>query len=132
MPIATAAILEDGVVATTGGTSKSLTVLGTNLEETDVYWGGTTFADRLSATFSTKQPKLSSTSPGGYTQGRAKVIFRTPKTLANGAVTVNTMTIEFAFDPQTTDAEKARILSYASQLISDSDFPNFWKSLSVT
>lgn len=75
------------------------------------------------------QPKPNSGAPNGYTQGRAKVVFKSPLLLDNGAITVNTVKVEVAFDVETTDAERTELCDIGGQIFIDSDFRALLKNL---
>lgn len=131
MPINTASVLKDGVVATTGGVATAMSSLGSTLEKHEVFFDGADVRTRSSALFSARAAKPASGAPNGYTQERRKVIVRCPLLLDNTKMTVNTVAIEFAVDVETTQAEIDTLRSYAAQVIADTDFDAFWRSGSV-
>jgi hypothetical protein len=133
MTIASATVYQDGTASNSGGTSKTMTSMGPGENVQSVYFDGTDFSDRFVCTFTTKQPKVSSSSPNGYTQGRAKFVLKVPMAApTDGDASVSTFSGEFAFDRNLSSSDKDRILAYVAQIIYGSDFTDFWKSLSVS
>lgn len=134
MSIKDASLPIGATVAATGGTATNLVVLGGSLTETQAYVGtsGVTQLTRTTATFTVKQPKTSVSAPGGYTQGRSKVRIDVPKVLENLARTSNSISIELAFDPETTAAEVTALLQLASLHLIDTDLSSFWLNQSAS
>jgi hypothetical protein len=58
----------------------------------------------LDLSLQTSTPLVSA--PGGYTQTRRNVLYKSPMTLANSNVTVNTIRFQFSCDPSQTTANK--------------------------
>jgi hypothetical protein len=79
---------------------------------------------RTEVVASVKAPKVSVSAPNGYTQSRTSIFFKVPKLLANGKTTVNTFELKGAFDPETTDAERATVRNMAIQVLEN--YPSFW------
>jgi len=79
-----------------------------------------------------KTPSPQSTAPNGYTQARASYLFKYPKLLANGKITVNTAKVEFAYDVETTQTEIQQLLDIAAQICCDGDFTPTTKTLQLT
>lgn len=132
MSIASSSILVDGTVATTGGTATGVLTKGGTLNETKVILDDSSeFIAQTSVSFVVKDPKVSASSPNGYTQARSSVKVSVPLALDNGNQTVNTINIILSVDPETTDAEIASLLVLSAQLLADSDFSDFWKKQSL-
>jgi hypothetical protein len=132
MSIASASVNIDGTSSTTGGTDTGMVDQGGDLLQHQVILDDSSeFIDQTSMLFSITPPKPSSTAPNGYTQKRCKVIAQVPLALDNGNYTVNTLRLELACDPETTDSEIQSMLILGGQLLSDSDFSDFWKKQSV-
>jgi len=132
MAISDAAISKDGVVASTGGVSKTFASLGSTLSQHNVFFDGVDLRTRSEAAFSTKAPKMKVDAPNGYTQARNNIVLKVPITLANGLITVNTVSLQMAYDVETSDAQKDTLISYAAQLLADTDMADFWKSQSIS
>lgn len=126
MSISSASVLKDGTVATTGGTATSMITLDKGNGHKVLIDDGAAFNLQSTIDFSVKSPKVSSSAPGGYTQGRNSVYLRVPLSLDNGNRTVNTAQISISCDPETTDAERLTMRVYLAQLLVDSDFTVFW------
>lgn len=132
MTIANSSVLVDGTVAFSAGTATTVKELGRDLGQLNTYLDdGAAFAARTEIQFSTKEPKVSANSPGGYTQARSTARLLKPKTLASGRRTVNSARLELSVDPETTAAEIESLLVLIAQLAKDSDFADFWKKQSV-
>lgn len=133
MAISSASVLKDGTVSTTGGTATSLASLGNTLGQHNCYFDdGSEFLAQSNIDFTVKAPKVSATAPNGYTQARNTVLIKVPLALDNGSVTVNTVRIDFASDIEMTDAERLTMRVYAAQILSDSDFTEFWDNQSLS
>ncbi|DAD49893.1 coat protein [ssRNA phage ESE017] len=129
MAIANSSIAIDSTASVTGGTARTVKELVRNNSELNAYIDeGLSFQARKEVAFSVKVPKVSVSAPGGFTQARSTVILKSPKTLANGNRTVNTVSIQLSVDPETTAAEVTTMLNAAAQLLFDSDYSDFWKA----
>lgn len=126
MSLNSASILVDGTIGVTGGTATPFTRLSGDQNVANTAFNGTSLLDRWRAMFTRKEPKVSASSPDGYTQARRKVLVKIPKTLASGALTYNTILVEYARSVETTAAEVVTQRGVASQLIQDPDFDGFW------
>lgn len=126
MSIKTAAILVDGTVAITAGTSTTFIGKESPNGTRVVLDDASAFIDQTTIDFQVKEPKISSSAPNGYTQARNTVRVKEPKLLDNGAYTVNTGGAEFSFDPETSDADKLSMRVLVCNLIMDGDFTAFW------
>jgi hypothetical protein len=126
MSLKTASILVDGTIDVTGGTATAMQYLSGDQTVAKTSLGGTSLLDRVMAVFTRKEPKVSSSSPDGYTQPRRRCLLKFPKTTAAGALTYATIVIEYARSIETTSAETDTQLGIASQVITDSDFSEFW------
>jgi len=133
MAINGGAILLDGTVSATGGTSTTLLSKGENGETHKVMLNdGAAFVSQKTLDFSVKEPRVSNSSPSGYTQARSIVVLKFPKILADGSRTVNTLRLECSSDINTTDAERLTMRSAAAQLLVDSDITSFWNAQSLS
>jgi hypothetical protein len=124
MSILNASVLVDGTVATTGGTATSMIMMGDG--ENVILDEGLEFNAQTKIAFHSKDPKVSSTAPNGYTQHRTTIKILKPLLLDNGNYTMNSVTITFGVDHETTDAEITSLRVLAAQLLHDSDFDDFW------
>lgn len=133
MSLNNASIKIDGTIAASAGTDTALLTQGGNLDQVStILDDGTEFLASTSINFSKKPAKLSSAAPNGYTQLRNIVKVQSPLVLDNGGNTVNTVTINLGVDVETTDAEVQSLLVLAAQLLTDTDFSDFWKKQSLT
>jgi hypothetical protein len=133
MSLTSASINYDGTVATTGGTATGFISKGQGINNHALILDNSAeFINQQTVTFTTKDPKVNSGSPNGYTQARSAVTLKVPLALDNGDYTVNTLKIELAVDHESTDAEIESMLVTAAQLLHDSDFSDFWKKQSVS
>lgn len=129
MAIPSASISVGATVAASGGTAKTLKELNRSQGLISTYLDeGLSFQTRREISFSTKTPKVSPSAPGNFTQARSIVLLKSPKTLANLKTTVNTLQLSLSVDPETTSSEVQDLLVLAAQLLTDSDFSDFWKA----
>lgn len=129
--MAIASIIKEGAtaVAATGGTDVTLVSLGIQGNKNTLYFStDTNLSTRRLAEFSVKAHAVSASAPGGYTQARNTILVKFPKTLANGAITINTVKVEVAYDPQTTQAEVETYCETVAQMLGTSAFMDFQKN----
>jgi hypothetical protein len=132
MSIESGAILVGGTTSTTGGTSTSFIVKGDSANLKKVYLDDSSeYVNTTSITFTGKDPIVNSGAPNGYTQQRSTVKANVPLLLDNGNYTMNTVNIELACDPETSDAEKVLLISLGVQLLNGTSFADFWKKQSM-
>lgn len=129
MSLKTASVLKDGTVATTGGTATTFIDKGTSPQGNTwigIFDDGSEFLNQSQCSFTVSDPKVQSGAPNGYTQARSSIALKVPLVLDNGEVTHNTLRISLACDHETTAAEITSMLVYGAQLLTDSDFTDFW------
>jgi hypothetical protein len=132
MTIASASVLKDGTVATTGGTATSFLTRGADLVKHSVLIDDSSeFLSQSVVEFSIKEPKVLATAPNGYTQARCTVLLKVPLALDNLAYTMNTIQIAISSDMEMSDAERLTMRVYAAQLLHDTDFLAFWDNQSL-
>jgi hypothetical protein len=132
MTLATAAIMVGSTgISATGGTSDDLESVSDSIGYRHSYFGSSDFLSRNNIVFTSTEPKVSASSPGGFTQERREVTIKYPKTLLNGAKTTNVVRLYLSADPETTEAEKTEMIFNAAQVLGDTDFLNYWLSGSV-
>lgn len=135
MPLNNAALVTaPSAIAPTGGTALSLTSQGYTADGklTLIVPADTDMRIRRTMDVSVKPAKSSLTAPNGYTQNRATVIYKKPKLLANGKITVNTIKTEIAYDVETTPSEIQELLDINAQVNFDADFVPTFKLLSTS
>jgi len=127
MSIRSSSVLIDGTVAITAGTATSLITKGNDLvSHQAILDDSSEFIDQTTLNFSSKDPKVSSGAPNGYTQQRCVCKINIPRTLANGNHTVDTFTLSQSTDPETSAADKASARVLAMNVLNDTDFTSFW------
>jgi hypothetical protein len=132
MSLKDSSVLVDGSVATTGGTGTPLKSLGNTLEQHELYLDESKpLIEQTTITASVKRPKVSVSAPNGYTQGRNTVYIKVPLKLDNGSITVNTIRLEIAADFETSAAERLGMRVLAAQMLTSSQFVDFWDDASV-
>lgn len=132
MSLQNSAVLVDGTVATTGGTSTTFKTKGNTLLQHDLLLDdGSPLVGRTDLSCSIKAPKVSVAAPNGYTQARNTMILKVPLLLDNGSYTVNTIKVEMAVDIETTDAERDTMRITAAQLLHASAYDDFWNLQSL-
>lgn len=132
MSIENASILVDGTVATTGGTATTMLIKSSQNGQHVILDDSSEFVNNVNISFTTKEPKVNSGSPSGYTQARSTCTMKYPLLLDNGNRTVNTLSLSLAVDQETTDAEIQSMLVAAAQMLHDSDFSDFWKKQALS
>jgi hypothetical protein len=118
-------------VSSTGGTSDPLLVTGSDLKTMNMIYSDDVNAVARKIAFSVKPAQVSAGAPGGYTQNRRTVYYTSPLVLDNGASTVNSIKIEFAADPETTDAELQLMLEDIKQILVSTTVDDFINDLAV-
>jgi len=132
MSLRDATLLSGATMAPTGGSTLTFGAKGSELNKVNLYVpADTDLRLRREIACTTKDPKVSTSAPNGYTQARASAQLKSPLLLDNGAITVNTVTIQVSFDVETTDAEKDELLVLGSQMLNDADFLALFKDLST-
>lgn len=126
MPIKGASLLKTGAISATGGTSKTFTEVGETVKN-GVKVSDLTITDaRLRTTLTCINRPASLNSLGKYISKDKKTMkLVQPKLLADGTIAFNIRDIRIEDHPETTDAEKADMNSYAAQCFFDSDFQQF-------
>jgi len=127
MTIASSTVLVDGTVAITAGTSTTFKTKVADGQNHSVYLDdGSALIDLTTAKFTVSDHQASTSAPGGYTQARRKCRIYIPRTLVNGDRTVETIYIEQATAPETSEADKLSMRVLACGILTDSDFQEFW------
>lgn len=114
-----------------GGTTKSFTSMGQNGLVHEAVFNGSDWLTQDRAIFKVKYPKIQTTAPNGYTQGRAEVTVRRPMVLDNGNSTFNSVWCGQSTDVETTAAEKLSMRLLAAQLLTQSAFTDYFDSLGL-
>ena len=135
MGIQHATLLEGCTLSATAGTERTLAPITMGPGTATMFFSSdNSMLTRRVVRATTKQPKRIAGASGEaatYTQARSKLIITHPKTLANGFITVNTVTIELSCDVETTAAEKLELRKVGAQTLFDPDFTSFWDNLST-
>lgn len=135
MGIQTATLLEGATVSATGGTVRTLAPISASSGQATMFVDSdTSLVSRRTIVATVKQPKrvAGANSEGvQFTQARSRIVVRYPKVLANGYVTINSVTIEVSTDVETTAAERHELRNVGAQLLFDADFTSFWDNLST-
>lgn len=118
-------------IVVSGGTALAFSDLGSSEKGlVKLYVAADGYSVRRTIDAKVSVPKVSASSPGGWSQARSSGVYKKPKVLSNGKTTINTISVAIAFDPETTDAEKQELLDIGAQMIIDADFQSFWKAQS--
>lgn len=132
MSIQTLAVNVGGTSSATGGTSTSMLSKGATLNKREVIFDDSSeFIDQIHATFTVSDPVVRNGSPNGYTQARSGLSIEFPLGLDNGNRTTNTLRINLAVDPETTDAEIDGYLEVGAQMLYLAALRNFWRRQST-
>jgi hypothetical protein len=132
MSLQSFSVLSGGTITPSGGTALAFKSAAPRGNEVNCYaTADTDLRSRRSITCSVKEPKISASAPAGYTQARVGILYKAPLALDNGNTTVDTVKCEFAFDPETVDAEITEMQVLMAQFIVSSDFTDLIHSLSL-
>lgn len=132
MSLSNASISTGATVAPSGGSALAFAGSGARGDTHEIYaTADTDLRTRRSIVTTVRKPRVLASAPNGYSQARCSFALKSPLTLDNGLVTVNTVRIEFSFDPETTQAEIEELRILAAQICSDADFAAAVKSLSL-
>lgn len=94
--------------------------------------GETDFRLQRSIDFRKIPAKISVNAPNGYTQIRLEIFSRTPKLLANGKITVNTVKTTYAYDVETTAAERTALREQNAMVNIDSNVADAIEKLLIS
>jgi hypothetical protein len=128
MSIEGSAILVDGTISTSGGTSTDLALTGgPSLSEMLLYLDDSSEPlNQQTLLFSIVRARVLASAPNGYTQRRSKIVYQRPKVLANGNRTTDQASVNIGVDVETTAAEVATMVGNLAQLLSAASFADFW------
>jgi hypothetical protein len=128
MSIQGSAVLVDGTISTTGGTSTDLALTGgPSLSEMLLYLDDSSeVLDQQTMLFSIVRARALASAPNGYTQRRSKLVLQAPRVLANGNRTTDQSSINLGVDVETTAAEVATMVGIMAQVLAGSAFADFW------
>lgn len=127
MALNNASISIGATFAPTGGSATSLKTKRLDNNVHTLYLDdGSPLVDQTTFEFTTKEPKVNSGAPNGYTQARNILLVRDPFALDNGNTTVNTGKIEISVDHELTAAEKKSMREKLIHALNDSEFEEFW------
>lgn len=132
MPISGATLLYGGTVSVAGGTSKTFSEVGESIKNGKKVTDLSVVDARIRPTITCVNRPASLNSLGMYIskdKRTAKLV--QPKVTTSGALVFNVREIRAEDHPETTDAEKVVLDSYAAQLLSDSDFTQFFRNGSI-
>lgn len=124
MSLSSISINSGATPSSTGGSALTVVDNGGNGKTHKVTLGGTSNLDADSLEVTVTTPKVSVNAPNGYTQGRAKLYYRSPFTLDNGNTTTNTIAVTTSFDVELTLAEKREIVARMIQALLDTNVEN--------
>lgn len=132
MSLTTLTLLESATVSATGGTSMPMTSIGgSENKNTLIVDADTDLRTQRSITFTVRRPKVQASAPNGYTQGRCTALIKIPRLLANGKITVDTVSIQVSADVETTVAQKTEMLKLGAQALFDSETLAAWTALNA-
>lgn len=132
MSLNNASISSGATVAPTGGSALAFEGSGARGNSHTIYaTADTDLRTRRTIVATVREPKVLVSAPNGYSQARASFLLKSPLSLDNGGLTVNTVRIEFSYDPETSHTEIEELRVLAAQICSDADFEGAVKNLSL-
>lgn len=129
MPISNATLLLGGVISVTGGTSRTFTEVGETIKNGKKVTDLAVADARIRPTIACVNRPASLNGLGKYIskdKRTGKLVW--PKLLTDGSIAFNVREIRAEDHPETTDAEKAIMDSYAAQMLCDADFTQFFRN----
>lgn len=129
MPISGATLLNGGTLAVSGGTSKTFSDVGETIKNGKKVADFSVTDARVRPTITCVNRPASLNSLGVYIskdKRTAKLV--QPKVITSGALVFNVREIRVEDHPETTEAEKVILDSYAAQLLCDPDFTQFFRN----
>lgn len=133
MAILTGAILDGGATSTTGGAAKSLTVDGQKVNS-GIHVSDASVTDariRPGISFSSRPAVYDKVKNKWPVKQRSEAKLDFPKVLADLSIDFPGVRIIVTIHPEQTDAEIVKMLSWAAQIMSDSDYVSFLKTGSL-
>jgi hypothetical protein len=132
MSLQTLSLLEAATVSATGGTAMPMTSKGgSENKNTLIVDADEDLRTQRSIVLTVRNPKVQATAPNGYTQGRCQALLKFPRTLTNGLISVDTISIQLSTDVETSVADKEEMLYLASQSMFDAETRSAWTLLNV-
>lgn len=124
-------IADGATVSTTGGTAVTVAEDTRGLDRVDIVASADALATQRRFAFSKKAPKASTSNPTGYTQARSRLYISYPRTLASGAINIDSVTVEISHGIATTAADILNMQKNAAQALIDADLVAFWSTMSL-
>lgn len=122
MSLTTLTLLESATVTPSGGTSLAFTSQGVSNDKNKLIASADVdLRSQRSLEFSVKRPKPQVSAPNGYTQARVSGILKIPRILANGNISVDTVTVSLNTDVETTVAQKTEMCKLGAQMFVDAE-----------
>lgn len=122
-------VLNTGGTPTWGGTgSHTLKSLGGTQGVGSYYvaTGSETLNDRMTVEITQKPSKANASSPGGYTQVRTEMVLKSPLTLADGTVTIQTVRMSVSTDRSESDSNRNLLRMLCAQLLIRATYDPAW------
>lgn len=110
MSYTTLAVNLDGAYSVSGGTPVEFTIRKNTGDLVEHHAPADAFMTRRWIRSLTKAPRPNPSLPNGVTQVHNGVVFHFPILLANGKYTTNKAGLTLDFDPETSDADKLKML----------------------
>lgn len=133
MSLSTLTTLSGSTIAGTGGTAVTWNKM--NQVGNKVSLAVTSDADlrvRRTMDVTAKSPTVNPGAPNGYTQARVVKVYKAPLLLDNGAITVNTVKVEVAYDVESSASEIQDLVDVGAQMLFDADLVSVDKTLSLS
>lgn len=121
----------DWTLTTVGSSPEAVLHLSDDSGSKRIGIGQGSFLERTTVEFKTRNPSVSVTAPGGYTQATSEMVIKQPITLENGNTTVNTARVSLRYDPSSSLDNIRELRSLILQLVAESDYNQFWKFQSL-
>lgn len=129
MALSNATLLDGATISATGGTTVNFAPSGKDVKDgveiVDV--GATDYTTRCSISLRVKMPTYNSTTVT-WSKGKRMISLIMPKTLASGETVFPVVRIEVEDHPEQTSDERLEMRKRAAQILTDSDFDQYFST----
>lgn len=127
MALSNATLLDSATISATGGTTVNFAPSGKNIVDgvEIVDTGATDYATRCSVSLRVKMPTYNRNTVS-WSKGKRMISLVMPKTLASGETVFPVVRIEVEDHPEQTVAERLEMRKRAAQILTDTDFTQFF------
>lgn len=127
MSLTTLGLLTGPTISPSGGSALAFTSQGVQGDKNRfICDADTDLRTQRVIELSCRRPRAQASAPNGYTQARVSGFYKIPRILANGNISVDTISVTISTDVETTVAQKSEMLLQGAQLFIDSELLGAW------